>query len=1048
MQLRERILQTSSAVDVEAFDMAVNVLSRGSAAEVMDIQEVLTEFKASPVAFYSAIMLLTTSKLMGTQFFALQVIDEQINFFWNALDDETRSNVRNTIITAIGQECTSFQQVRQSKVLLTKLNSTLVSIAKREWPVRWPDFIKDVCMSAKPDHPMVENNLNLLRIVGEEVFDFGSKTLTSRWVERKKKALASDFSSIMMLCCSVLQNTTDLRLLKVVLDTLNEYIPWVDPSLIFDEPLLDHIGQLAVGGVEVRAAALRCLSEVAAIPVSKGGVGDTHSQVGMRVFEKVLGAIINILPTSHYSLMEQIVQFYESNPSGNYEYVTFLNGFLTSFMKNYCHRIYYNSQLILAAHALLVGMSNIFDKELFKTCVEYWWWLGEFLLRSHMSSAKKSFMAILPQTLSDIRYVLIKRMAKPEEVIIVVDECEVRREFLQDVEELQLYELMRETLVFLTNLDPRDTRDIMVLLMQRQLDRSEWSWHNCNTLSWAVGAISMAMSVEDEDQLYITIMQGLLKLCQEMEGAENRAVILSCIMFVVGQYPRYLRSHMNFFGIVLRKIFDFMLENTVAGVQDMAVDTLLKLAQQLPLEFVSPVDVGGPSLVDDMADNWGSITSLLNEVQVRSCFKAVGYMIAIATDGTHTNLIMRFLNETLVNFKTLTDRAAQMGASFCVSEETTSLLHFLGVFSSIADTCGDAFIQPMEIVIQDLYGFYRLFTDAIAEWALNRRNDQGISQATQTSKAIRREILRIFTRFVEHTQHHEFVSTCCLPDIFAVVLEDYSTSVPDTRESEALALVTQCTRTLGPRIEDKCAAILDHTFTPTMVMIANSMESFPDFRVNIFKLLQALNEDCFDAFVQYTATNEDVLLSMLWAIKHTDYPTMKTGLDTLNKFVENVAVSPFAEPFFTSYMQRIFLDVLVAAMDTLHPAGFPQHVTILLKLFVVSSMVTYQTPCIGRQAVEAFLTENLLILPTLNESSISCFLSKCYNACQNEEMFREHLSDFLIEAKVWGAEQENRMQEEEEQREREENIPGFSKLSLKQQQNPFASPNSRPPVHF
>lgn len=1035
-ELKHKILNVGDgAIDVAPFDSLMGILSTGTPHQVILAQEILTEFKASENAFYNCIVLLTTSQVISTRFFALQVVDEQINTYWNALDESTRTNIRNTIITEISKECTSFEQIRNSRVLLTKLNTTLVSIAKREWPMRWPDFIKDVCMSAKPDHPMVENNLNLLRIVGEEVFEFGSKTLTTRWRERKKKALATDFTSIMVLCCQVLQSTVDTKLLKVVLLTLNEYIPWVDLQLVFDEPLLNHIAGLVIGDETVRTPALRCLAEVVSLPQATGGVGDTQSQIALRVFETALTNICSILPTSNMSAMEQIVNFYEASPS-NHEYVSALNLFLTSFMKNYYARVYYNNHLILGIHSLLVGMSNIFDKELFKACVEYWWWLGNFFVVSSISSAKRSLQSILPRTLSDVRYVLTKRMAKPEEIIIIVEDGQVRRETLQDVEEVELYELMRQALVFLTLLDPRDTIDIMINLMQRQLDRSEWSWSNCHTLAWAVGAVARALSEEEENKLFITIMQGLLQLCKDMRGTENRAVVLSSIMFVVGKYPRYLRTHRNFLVTVLRKLFDFMLESEIAGVQDMAVDTLLTLARELPREFVDTSD-GGKGIISEMADRWSIIISRLNVCQTQSCYRAVGCMLASAMES-QGDLIMRFIGETLTQFKLLTECAVQMGVNFCLAPEATTLLQHMGVLSSIADTCGDAFMQPMDIIVQDLYGFYRLFTQAITEWFAGNMQGQPTCQAAQTVRALRREILSIFTRFVSHTQYHDFVAACCMPDIFAVVLQDFENSVPEAREPGALALVAQCVHTLGKRLEDKCATILDHTFPMTVAMLADSMESFPDFRVNLFKLLHALNMHCFDAFVAYSATNEDIVMAMLWAFKHKDYPTMKTGLDMLDTFLTKVVDSPFAEAFFTAYMQRIFLDVLVAAMDTLHAAGFPQHASILFKLFRLSSLVPYNTPSIGRQAVESFLMENMLIVPTLDRAAITSFLAKCYETCEEQQRFTEYMADFLIEAKVWGAEEENRMHEEEERRAREEIIPGFADLSLKPDPNPFA----------
>lgn len=1038
-ELKRRVLNMGeNGPDVAAFDSMMTILSQGSPIEIMDAQEVLTQFKSSPASFYSAIMLLTNSSVMSTRFFGLQVIDEQINCFWNALDENTQTNVRNTIITEISKECTSFQQVRQSKVLLTKLNSTLVSIAKRLWPVRWPDFIKDICISAKLTDPMIENNLNLLRIVGEEIFEFGSKTLTSRWVERKKKALANDFQIIMELCCHVLYGTTDTKLLRAALDTLNEYIPWVDPKLIFDKGFMAYVSHLAVGDEFIRTPALRCLAEVISIPIPRDGEGERYGQIALRVFSEALSNIIRKFPTAYYSLTEQVLKFYESNPSQNYEYVNCLHLLLTTFMRNYYSRVYYDTPLITSVHSILVGMSSIMEKELFKACVEYWWWLGNFLLRSPPSSAKKSLSAILSRTLSNARYVLIKRMARPEEVIIVVEDCEVHREYLQDVEELQLYDLMRETLVFLANLDSQDTRDIMIKLMNRQRDRSEWSCQNCSTLCWAVGAVLSAMGPEDGEMLYITIMQALLKMCKEMQGIENRAVILSCILFVVGQYPRYLRNHRSYFHTVLTKIFEFMQETVVEGIQDMAVDTLLKLARQLPKEFGEHSE-GEMSLVQEMANDWAVFTALLNRSQIRTCFRAVGYMLDKAGDE-RDELIMRFLGSTLHGFKQLAQQAVQMGSSFCLSQEVGVLLQYLGIFSSIADTCGDAFMRPMDIIVQDLYGFYRLFTEAITSWYGESTDETQVpSQAAQATKAMRREVLRIFTRFVEHTQYLDFVAQCCMPDIFAVVLQDYRDSVPQAREAEALALVVQCVKTLNSRIEDKCAVILDHTFAPTVAMLADSTVSLPDFRVNLFRLIQALNEHCFNAFIEYTASYEDVMMAMLWAFKHTDYPTMKTGLDTLITFLEKVIPSPFAESFFSTYMQRLMADVLVAAMDTLHSAGFPQHASILFKLFQLSGVLAVDTPNIGRLAVERFLQENLAMVSTLDQVGISSFIAKCYEYSGSEDKFREHLADFLIEAKVWGAEQENRMQEEEERRSREETIPGFLSLSVRDKANPFAS---------
>lgn len=106
-------------------------------------------------------------------------------------------------------------------------------------------------------------------------------------------------------------------------------------------------------------------------------------------------------------------------------------------------------------------------------------------------------------------------MTSVAQVLVVEnDEGEVVREFMKETDTIVLYKQMREVLVYLTHLDVRplilsrvfdsrlmtariaqvqDTEHIMIEKLSRQVDGSEWSWNNCNTLCWAIGSISGAM---------------------------------------------------------------------------------------------------------------------------------------------------------------------------------------------------------------------------------------------------------------------------------------------------------------------------------------------------------------------------------------------------------------------------------------------------------------------------------------------------------------------------------------------------------------------------
>ena len=59
-------------------------------------------------------------------------------------------------------------------------------------------------------------------------------------------------------------------------------------------------------------------------------------------------------------------------------------------------------------------------------------------------------------------------------------------------------------------------------------------------------------------------------------GKDNKAVVASNIMYIVGQYPRFLKAHWKFLKTVVNKLFEFMHE-THEGFKIWLVILLLRL---------------------------------------------------------------------------------------------------------------------------------------------------------------------------------------------------------------------------------------------------------------------------------------------------------------------------------------------------------------------------------------------------------------------------------------------------------------------------------------
>ncbi|CAN0047983.1 unnamed protein product, partial [Laminaria digitata] len=65
----------------------------------------------------------------------------------------------------------------------------LVAILKQEWPHNWPTFISDICDASKTNEVLCENNMQILKLLSEEVFDFGKDQMTTKKIKKMKESL-------------------------------------------------------------------------------------------------------------------------------------------------------------------------------------------------------------------------------------------------------------------------------------------------------------------------------------------------------------------------------------------------------------------------------------------------------------------------------------------------------------------------------------------------------------------------------------------------------------------------------------------------------------------------------------------------------------------------------------------------------------------------------------------------------------------------------------------------------------------------------------------
>nr|NVI73656.1 embargoed [Cucujiformia] len=406
-------------------------------------------------------------------------------------------------------------------------------------------------------------------------------------------------------------------LVNATLETLLRFMNWIPLGYIFETKLTTMFILKFLPVPMFRNVTLKCLTEVAGVAVSN------YSEIFVNLFTYTMQQLVIMLP-----LETDIKTAYAQGQDQEQNFIQNLALFLCTFLKAHGHLIETSVQTDHLQNGLkyLVLISEVEEVEIFKICLEYWFTLSSELYREVPQDPADSINGrknLYHDVLNKIRYIMISRMAKPEEVLVVEnDNGEVVREFMKDTDSINLYKNMRETLVYLTHLDYADTERLMTEKLQNQVNGSEWSWKNLNTLCWAIGSISGAMHEEDEKRFLVTVIKDLLGLCEQKRGKDNKAIIASNIMYVVGQYPRFLRAHWKFLKTVVNKLFEFMHE-THDGVQDMACDTFIKIAMKCRRHFVT-TQLGEPCpFIEDILSAISSIICDLQHQQVHTFYEAV-----------------------------------------------------------------------------------------------------------------------------------------------------------------------------------------------------------------------------------------------------------------------------------------------------------------------------------------------------------------------------------------------------------------------------------------
>ena len=888
----------------------------------------LMQLQEAPDLWQQADSIIEKATNPNARFFGLQVLDDAIRMRWKILPADQKDGIKNFVVGKIINMSQEETTLTRERVFIGKLNLTLVEILKKEWPHNWPSFISDLVGSSRTSEVLCENNMQILKLLSEEVFDFSRDQMVTDKVKQLKESLNGEFSQIYQLCEFVLEHSQRPSLLRVTLQTLQRFLTWIPLGYIFRTQLMESLVNKFFPAPLFRNEALECLTEI-------GGLQDLEPQYDplfRQLFSTFLTRLADIF-SPETDLQPALDNGSEQDRYFIQKLALFLSGFFKAHLK--VLEVPESHQALITGLFYLVRVSEVKETEIFRICLEAWHMLAEDLYKSEhgMMTANggsggggggggpsglklgnaiggngagggggmngntggngnpNSRKFLYSPVLNGVRQVMIANMAKPEEVLIVEDENgDIVRETTKDTDVIAQYKTMRDTLVYLTHLNCEDTESIMLAKLTEQVEGTAWSWNNLNTLCWAIGSISGAMAEDEEKRFLVTVIKDLLGLCEQKRGKDNKAVVASNIMYVVGQYPRFLKAHWKFLKTVVNKLFEFMHESH-PGVQDMACDTFLKIAGKCKRKFVTIQAEETAPFLCELVETLPSVISDLEPHQVQAFYEAAGVMLSdkgpsLALDRRAVLAkLMELPNRT---WRIVMDQAGRNVETLVEPNTLKELVKILKTNNRVCHAVGSLFMYQLQSFFLDMLNVYKVYSERITQAVAQHGAVATQHSLVRMMRSAKKEILRLLIVFIESSGPPEAepraVAQGFIPPVLDPILGDYKRGIPGSRDPEVLRLFATVVEKLKTNVLDDVARILEAVFEVTLDMITKNFEDFPEHRIQFFELLRSVNKQCFPALFTIPAEHQKLVVhSIVWAMKHTERNIADTVRDMAAK---------------------------------------------------------------------------------------------------------------------------------------------------------------------
>ena len=265
-----QLLNTSTPFDqtkLQILEQVINVFyTTTNNQDRQTANNLLDQFQKLDISFQYCEFILNNTNSNNTRVLALNIYQSFIKEKWNFLDNDSKLNLRNFLVSMLLKFVTdnNFYGNNQNHFVINKLNIVIVLIAKNEWTTSWPNFISELCTSSKSDPNLCDNNMKLLILLSEEINVFWKNSLTAKKAYELREKMSKEFIEVFNLCQLIINNSNSVSktLLIRAIQLFAEYMNWFPINLTLNQDIMKKTLLNFKDMASCRTETMKCLGNL------------------------------------------------------------------------------------------------------------------------------------------------------------------------------------------------------------------------------------------------------------------------------------------------------------------------------------------------------------------------------------------------------------------------------------------------------------------------------------------------------------------------------------------------------------------------------------------------------------------------------------------------------------------------------------------------------------------------------------------------------------------------------------------------------------------